>query len=257
MMQHKTDWLSPSHGPVSDFSPRTQEPCFCGSSNTFGNCCGSTRAVRPPPYGVYIFENYVAPEITRELTEYADQCEGERLTMIDSEHSTPDNIVRIADDRRITERVKLGDRWQQINDLVRDIFVNLAEDCYGVQLDWYEAPDLMRYRTGGLYVRHADSENMDPASQTWSKVIDRDLSLLLYLNDDFEGGKLTFNKLNYWIRPRAGTAVIFPSDHRYMHQAETVTQGTRYAIVSWASVRGIPKIAEMPPACAMYVQQSD
>jgi predicted 2-oxoglutarate/Fe(II)-dependent dioxygenase YbiX len=95
---------------------------------------------------------------------------------------------------------------------------------------------------------------MDLKSQMWSKVIDRDLSMLIYLNDDYEGGELSFYKLNYQIRPRAGAVVMFPSDHRYLHQAEKVTKGVRYAIVSWASVRGIPKIAEKPPEPAILIK---
>lgn len=249
-----TSLLTPSHGPVSDFNPRADDPCFCNSGEIFGACCGSTEAVRPPPFGVHIFENYLEPGLARELTEYADRQEGQRLMMIDNENSTPDNIVQIADERRVAERVHLGERLPEITRIVEKTFIDLADKCYGVKLDWYETPDLMRYGAGGHYMRHADSENMEMANRTWSKVIDRDLSLLIYLNDDFEGGELTFCKLNYWLRPRAGSVVMFPSGHRYLHQAETVKSGVRYAVVSWASVRGIPKVAGQPTACAIPVK---
>ena len=248
-----TECLTVSNGPVSDFNPRPEDPCFCGSDKIFSTCCGSMEVERPAPYGVHIFENFLTTDMVCELTDYADQCDGERLMMIDNERSTPENIVRIADERRIAERVTLGDHWHPMNAMVRETFIDLAKQCFGVTLDWYETPDLMRYRAGGHYVRHADNANMDMASQLWSKVIDRDLSLLLYLNDDFDGGELHFCKFNFRLRPRAGTVVIFPSDHRYMHQAETVTRGVRYAIVSWASVNGIPKIAEAPTACAIRI----
>ena len=91
--------------------------------------------------------------------------------MIDNENSTPDNIVQIADERRITERVDLGERRPEIRQIVEKAFIDLADKCYGLTLDWYEAPDLMRYRAGGHYMRHADNANMDMANQTWSKVI--------------------------------------------------------------------------------------
>jgi predicted 2-oxoglutarate/Fe(II)-dependent dioxygenase YbiX len=238
---------------VPDFNPSAEEACFCGSGKHFIECCGSTETVRPPPFGLFMFENYLDKTFTEELVSYAEQRPGQRLMVIDNVASTPDNIVKVEDDRRVTERVDLGYRQKEIGEMVKSIFVELAAKCFGQSLDWYETPDLMRYREGGFYIGHADSENMDWESRSWSKVIDRDISFLIYLNDDFEGGELSFYKFNYQIRPRAGAVVLFPSDHRYLHQAEKVIKGVRYAIVSWASVRGMPKIAAQPPQSAIMI----
>jgi predicted 2-oxoglutarate/Fe(II)-dependent dioxygenase YbiX len=223
------------------------------SSKPFYECCGSTEMVRPPPFGLFMFENFLTPEVCSDLVEFANQCDGERLMVIDNDQSTPNNVVRVADKRRITERVNLGERRSELIELVKSTFIDLTKQCTGRELEWFEAPDLMRYHEGGFYVKHADSQNMDPDTKIWSKVIDRDLSMLIYLNDDFEGGELSFYKLNYRIRPRAGAAVLFPSDQRFLHQAEAVKKGVRYAIVSWASVRGIPKIAEHAPDSAIML----
>ncbi|MDT8384051.1 MAG: 2OG-Fe(II) oxygenase [Gammaproteobacteria bacterium] len=246
--------ILPTTEPVADFHPEPDDFCFCNSGKRFGGCCGSTDLVRPPPYGLFMFENFLDPKQARELTDYAEQCEGERLMVIDNIQSTPDNIVKVEDPRRITERVKLGARRKEIQAMMGRAFIDLAQRCVGAKLDWYELPDLMRYRQGGFYVRHADSQNKDEATNTWRKVIDRDLSMLIYLNDGYEGGELSFYKFNYQIRPRAGAAVLFPSDHRYLHQAETLKSGVRYALVSWASVQGVPKIASQPPQCAVPVE---
>lgn len=239
---------------MADFNPDPTEPCFCASGKSFAQCCGSTQAVRPPPFGLFMFENYLDKATLKDLMAFADQRDGQRLMVIDNNQSTPDNIVKIQDQRRIAERVDLGERRPQLNALVQSIFVDLAAKCLGRSLEWLESPDLMRYREGGYYVKHADSQNMNPQTRTWSRVIDRDLSLLIYLNDDFEGGELSFYKLNYQIRPRAGAVVMFPSDHRYLHQAETVKRGVRYAIVSWASLTGVPKVASKPPECAILLK---
>ena len=245
--------IASSNGPTRDFNPDGNDACFCNSGKVFNFCCGSTKAVRPPPFGLYAFENYLDKNLAQELVNYAEQREGQRLMVIDNNASTPNNIVKVEDEQRITERVNLGQRRPEINAMVKSVFTRLADQCFGVSLDWFEAPDLMRYREGGYYLKHADSENMDLKTNTWSKVIDRDLSLVIYLNDDFEGGELSFYKFNYQIRPRAGAAVLFPSDHRYLHQAETVKKGVRYAIVSWASVRGVRKVANKPPEPAILI----
>ena len=247
-------YLIESSKPMDDFNPGRDDSCYCGSGNLFLACCGSTEAIRPPPHGLFMFENYIDDNTVRELVEYAEQHEGQRLMVIDDKNSTPDNIVKTEDKRRVTERVPLGEWRQRVNELVKNIYINLADQCFHQKLDWLEVPDLMRYREGGYYLRHADSQNIDPETRRWHKVIDRDISMLIYLNNDFEGGELSFYKLNYQIRPRAGAVVLFPSDHRFLHQAETVKKGVRYAIVSWASVKGIEKVAQKPPACALFVE---
>jgi predicted 2-oxoglutarate/Fe(II)-dependent dioxygenase YbiX len=241
-------------GEVPDFAPAPDAPCFCQSGKSFSECCGSSAPDRPPPFGVFVYEDYLDTSLTRSLVEYAESQPGQRLLVINQEASTADNVVKVEDERRVAERVSLGDRRVQMNELVRTTFCDLALRCTGQTLDWFEAPDLMRYHAGGFYVKHADSQNPQPATRTWKKVIDRDLSLLIYLNDDFEGGGLKFEKFNYRLRPRAGMVVMFPSDSRYVHTAEIVTHGVRYAVVSWASVRGIPKISSQPPPAAILVE---
>ena len=241
--------------PVEDFHPAANDPCFCNSGKTFGDCCGSTSRYRAPPFGVNIFEDYVDKKILKELRAFADEREGQPLTVIDNINSTPENVVKVRDERRVAERVFLGDYRQKINKLVKTIYTDLADMYYGQELDWFEAPDLMRYRPGGFYIRHADSQNMDVTTKLWTRVIDRDLSLLVYLNEDFEGGALTFTKFNYQIQPKAGTVVIFPSDHRYLHQAEKVTDGIRYALVSWSAVKGSTRISSRPPESAIRVDE--
>lgn len=76
----------------------------------------------------------------------------------------------------------------------------------------------------------------------WRKAVDRDISLLIYLNDEYEGGELDFKRLAYTLRPRAGMLVWFPSDIRYEHMAKLVTSGRRYAIVSWAAASGVERV---------------
>ncbi len=241
--------------PQKEFVPDWNSACFCSSGKRFGLCCGSGEAIRLPPYGLFLFENYLDTKTVKSLRAFADDRDGQRLEVIDDNKSTPDNIVKALDERRVTESVDLGERQQEVDDIMQTAFIDLADRCLGKSLDWLEKPSLMRYRKGGYYERHADSENRDADSGTWHKVIDRDLSMLIYLNDDFEGGALSFYNLNYQVRPRAGAAVLFPSGHRYLHQAEPVTRGVRYALVSWASVRGVTKIAVQPPKLAILLGQ--
>lgn len=58
------------------------------------------------------------------------------------------------------------------------------------------------------------------------------LSAVGYLNDDYEGGELFFDKLNLKIKPKAGDLYLFPSSYIYSHAAMPVTSGIKYSIVT-------------------------
>jgi predicted 2-oxoglutarate/Fe(II)-dependent dioxygenase YbiX len=201
-----------------------------------------------------VTENYLDAIDVDEFREIADRCEGKRLMVIDR-NSEVDNLTLVEDERRVSDLVELGPYQRKLNEIVGKAFIELTNYHIGRELDWYERPQLLRYSAGGFYVKHADSENMNPELRTWSKTIDRDLSLLIYLNEDYEGGELFFEKFNYTLRPKAGMAVLFPSDNRYLHEARTITSGQRYAIVSWASAKGVSKISKKPPQSAIMINK--
>ncbi len=243
--------LEPNKG-TPDFIPDPIDPCFCGSDKFFKSCCGSRESKRAPPYGIFIVENYLEAAEAKALCETADQCQGERLMVIHAS-STANKIKLVEDERRVTDQVDLDEHQIKINHLVRTAFTELVNTYIGESLAWFERPQLLRYKPGSFYVRHADSENQDPDIGTWTKTIDRDFSLLIYLNDNFKGGELCFTKFNYQIRPKTGMAVLFPSDNRYMHEVQTITKGERYAIVSWGAIKGTSKLSETPPPATIPI----
>jgi len=123
----------------------------------------------------------------------------------------------------------------------------------GRKFGWFEAPQLLKYNVGGFYAAHSDADSYEPETGRWRQDLDRDISMLLYLNDEFEGGDLSFDYFNYRLRPKPGMLVWFPSDARYFHGANPVTAGTRYAIVSWAAFSDTPKIREVLPRHAVVL----
>lgn len=88
----------------------------------------------------------------------------------------------------------------------------------------FEGLQLIRYKPGGFY--HAHKDNFGGKLENA-----REVTILLYLNDDFKGGATSFPKLEWEFKPRAGYVLLFPS--RYRHKAESVTEGMKYVIASW------------------------
>jgi prolyl 4-hydroxylase len=56
------------------------------------------------------------------------------------------------------------------------------------------------------------------------------LTLVLYLNDNFEGGETVFDELNKTIKPQPGLALLF--QHRVLHTATPVTAGEKFVMRS-------------------------
>ncbi len=119
---------------------------------------------------------------------------------------------------------------------------------YRVSARAAEPPHILHYGTGGHYIAHVDAETLykdDEGLDLWEKTLDRDLSVVCFLNDDFAGGELVFPALDLSVKPQAGTLVCFPSDHNYIHGVNPVTLGHRYTLVTWLKVAGMPTMDEI------------
>ena len=96
---------------------------------------------------------------------------------------------------------------------------------YGINesIEHAESYNLLRYQTGEEYKAHYDGHSR----------MNRAISPILYLNDDYEGGEIEFVHFGLKVKPKAGSLFIFPSTYPYSHIAHPVTDGTKYAIVTW------------------------
>jgi len=63
--------------------------------------------------------------------------------------------------------------------------------------------------------------------------VDTPHGIVLYLNDDYEGGELYYPDLKLAIKPEAGSLVIHPGTVEYAHGVAPVTSGMRYATTAF------------------------
>ena len=137
---------------------------------------------------------------------------------------------------------------KQTRDLFRNSVREIINPFYQCEVASSEIPQVLSYGIGGHYKPHIDGESiwMTPRGEKiWKKSTNRDLSIVFYLNDEFEGGDFIFPELKIRVRPEPGMMICFPSNHHYMHGVEPVTKGKRYSIVSWATVKGFPSMDEI------------
>lgn len=86
--------------------------------------------------------------------------------------------------------------------------------------------EFLKYPAGGRYRAHVDTF-MNPNEEC------RKLTILAFLNDDFEGGRFFIQDGHerYYPPQAKGTVLVFPSF--LLHGVEDITAGTRYSVVCW------------------------
>lgn len=192
--------------------------------------------------------NYLGADGCRALIDYADRVGGKPAPVGDPRG---DGRVGNRQDRAfVADRVDIDSDpfiLERCTAMCRDICVNGMAKHFGVEMEWFEVPHILRYHPGGNYIVHSDCENWDEQQQRWIRGVDRDFSAVLYLNSEFTGGALAFPALNLRIHPQPGMLVLFPSDHRFRHSAEETLSGRRYAMVTWAARKGSVRVMNGTP----------
>lgn len=94
---------------------------------------------------------------------------------------------------------------------------------FGIDLNAHDSYSILKYGIGQKFINHID-DHPDFL---------RRISTLYYLNDNYSGGEITFPRFGLKIKPKANEMIIFPSTFVYNHSVLSVTEGTRYSVVSW------------------------
>ncbi len=237
---------------VGDASFQPDQPCICGSGRRFAECCGNPSPHRPPPAGVFVVNNFLSPQQCQDFIAFAEQQQQKPLKVYDEEASGDGQMLGRLASYRKTETVDITPRKDELVGWVRDAYVHVVQQIFNTKVVWFEVPCVLRYGIGGLYASHADAENVDHEANCWYRGVDRDVSVVMYLNDDYVGGGIRFNRFNYTYQPRAGDLVIFPSNNAYLHESLPVESGVKYALVSWGVVSGTPRV-QAPPHELVFI----
>ena len=105
--------------------------------------------------------------------------------------------------------------------------MNINQRAWKFDITHSNQAEYLKYDANGHYKTHVDTFCCPGANET------RKLTVLAFLNDDFEGGKLYLENGHERIYPpqEKGTVLVFPSFMN--HGVEPVTNGIRRSIVTW------------------------
>jgi hypothetical protein len=120
------------------------------------------------------------------------------------------------------ESLNLQSLWQDIYDVQVEAVNDYRRDYNIADLKYWEAFNFIKYGPGQHFMEHHDHGFSYNCT----------VSLVAYVNDDYEGGELYFRLQDLKIKPKAGDLFIFPSNFMYPHQAMPVHSGTKYSIVT-------------------------
>jgi hypothetical protein len=121
-----------------------------------------------------------------------------------------------------------NDRVIWDNPSVATQMFGLVKDFLPPMIDGYEPCGLNeRFR----FYRYKDAQRFKPHMDGAFKRSETEVSLitmLIYLNEDFEGGSTPLITLNENIIPKTGMLLLF--DHKILHAGQPVTSGTKYVL---------------------------
>jgi hypothetical protein len=120
------------------------------------------------------------------------------------------------------ESLALQSLWQDLYDVQFAAVEDYRADYNLMNLQYWEAFNFIKYGPGQHFQEHHDHGFSYNCT----------VSLVAYVNDDYEGGELYFRLQNLKVKPEAGDLFIFPSNYMYPHQAMPVQSGTKYSIVT-------------------------
>lgn len=180
--------------------------------------------------GIVVFEN-IFPESMEYITKIAEQGISWRAAEVlvnESEHQSGTNTKA-----RDTDLIMLPHHTSEESGLLADftrefhkqmkVCLDQYTNYYGAKIEKFENPQLLRYGKEQMFHDHVDDHPF----------FTRRISLTYYLNDEYEGGDVEFNRHGLRFKAKKNDLLIFPSNFIYNHQVHPVTDKLRYVVVQW------------------------
>ena len=136
-------------------------------------------------------------------------------------------IVSMIDESKVNMESGLDLFIHDLSKELNDIFYNSAvEYCskYSVELKEFETFHFTKNRPDSL-----ERNYYDAAGVNFSKRV----TFRYFINDNYEGGEITFPKYGISIKPKAGQLLMFPSSFMYNYIEKPILNGVKYQAVAW------------------------
>ncbi|MEB3213190.1 MAG: 2OG-Fe(II) oxygenase [Leptolyngbyaceae bacterium] len=180
---------------------------------------------------IFLLKNVIDAQTCQHLIRIAETADFQNAGIL---METIDNSVRSNDLVQLGGANELSQSTNQLILGKLPVVKQFLFDQYGVRFPYAEPCSILRYRTHQFYKRHVDNILLSSRFQEVQQGIPtRDISVVGYLNDDFQGGETYFDRQDVKVSPYAGAVLLFPSYFTHPHQSLPILSGTKYAFTSW------------------------
>jgi len=190
--------------------------------------------------GVYVLRDVMTPGECRRLREAAEAIGFSHAGLAIGDDTYRVNLAVRNNQRVVIDAPALATPlWERIRGRVDPLHEGLHVRALNDRFRVY------RYGVGERFFPHVDVRTAVPGGETRA-------SLMIFLNDDFEGGETRFfelkdrasrrgkgrgrkfdNRVRFALRPGTGGAVVF--DHLLLHEGAEVSAGVKFAVRSISS----------------------
>ncbi len=175
---------------------------------------------------IYVIDNAFDDELCDKLMKYIDSTKLKKLSFSDTNNVECYSVVTIEENEThafVIEKIKeLFKSVSEKNDKIKIKGQTLFElrKVYGET----------RIHQDGVF----NGDIIETENNGKVKTV-RSLTIVVSLNDDFEGGIYNFPNQNITIKPKKGTAILFPPYYTHPHAVSAIETGKfRYICSSWA-----------------------
>lgn len=133
-----------------------------------------------------------------------------------------------------------------------DVFLSLLRDrmasVTSIATNFFEVTKLLHYSVGQQFAMHSDflASNTPQLRQEIERRGQRALTLLVYLNEDYDGGVTEFPRIGLRFRGKQGDALIFRNidatgapDYDSVHAGLPVERGEKWVLSQWMRTKQV------------------
>lgn len=228
------------------------------SNSHFSNFLNSNYKIKKVNNFIYEIDDFLEPEKCKELIKKYDK-ELERSYVLTSEKYSKDrtsNQKWITKNQEYNLNIKVLNLINEFTNLINASNANLS-NCEDFQFAKYEPNQEYKGHYDVCDIDKCDLEHKSECKLDYENMGSyRCMTVIIYLNDNFNEGETYFNKLNTKIKPKTGKALLFfscvPDNESYkngkckrieesMHAGLKVKNGKKYILTKWVRIKEINK----------------
>lgn len=136
---------------------------------------------------------------------------------------------------RFLNSQNIGSLNNDIGKLIYNIRSRVAKEIerqYNIDKIYPDLFQIVRWFPGMEQHPHADDmTNASGEGLDW--FAHREFGAIIYLNEDYSGGKTYYPQHNFEVEPKTGTLAIHPGDPQHLHGVTEIIGNTRYTLASF------------------------